>query len=569
MIEDNRREILATKAEIDQWIASQGGPDAVVHSYDDIEVPDPRGVRGHPDYAFEFKNKKVTTRRETWTNKTTKASYSAARVPFADDQFTDIKETPATAAAASAATQKPPGGSETIEGTPDASKPGGFDNERPRWVTRDRNGTQIWTRPLEADEEKRWRDDRERSRNQGGKTDADIKAEQAAAETRAARPGTKISSRTAVKDGKTVTVETWRLPDGTTEERIDEKPAEIPKEEILHGRGPNGEDVRVIRDPSNGRVVRYEPIEGGKAPEQPDPTGAPTPSFTVGDAAKDLQAYGQWLYQQIGTGPGKITVARADALWEQRRKLWDVALTEQQGIVNTQSSEANRQTTQRGQTLQDLGNRRTSATNIATTAAGSLYPYMDKMGANASGEDFLAALRYARNSAQDFVTGTGANRQVSDVVPGPALAAVNAMPLQGQAPAGFLGVARPNAIGLGAVGNQAAPGAVAVPSGGPPAIPMTPERTRSIMQNPVFRPQAPVNVTPAAVPGMPSSVGDTGAPPVSMQAPPGFLSAMRPGVPQYDPTPSIQGMIADPSWDNAYVAQAARELYGIELPEVA
>ena len=194
---------------------------------------------------------------------------------------------------------------------------------------------------------------------------------------------------------------------------------------------------------------------------------------------------------------------------------------------------------------------------------------MDKMGANASGEDFLAALRYARDSAQDFVTGTGANRQVSDVVPGPALAGVTALPLQGRAPAGFISAARPNAIGLGAVGNQAAPSAAVVPAGGSSAIPMTPERAAGIMANPVFRPQAPVNVTPTAVPGMPSPVGDTGAPPVSMQAPSGFLSAMRPGMPQYDPSPAIQGMIADPSWDNAIVAQAARELYGIELPEVA
>src|SRR4030095_9587737 len=63
-----------------------------------------------------------------------------------------------------------------IEGTPDPNAPGGFDNERPRKVTRGANGEEVKVEPLSAAEMKDWRESRERSRNPGGLTDADVAA---------------------------------------------------------------------------------------------------------------------------------------------------------------------------------------------------------------------------------------------------------------------------------------------------------------------------------------------------------------------------------------------------------
>lgn len=99
---------MATKADIDQWIAAQGGTDAVVHSFEDVELPDPRGMRTLPDgsenedYDRAFKDKKISTRRETWTNKASKATFSATRSPFKNDEFEDIKQGAATATATAA-----------------------------------------------------------------------------------------------------------------------------------------------------------------------------------------------------------------------------------------------------------------------------------------------------------------------------------------------------------------------------------------------------------------------------------------------------------------------------------
>ena len=203
---------MATKADIDKWIAAQGGTDAVVHGFDDIDVPDPRGERSHPDYDRAFKDKKISTRRETWTNKTTGAIYSAVRTPFADDQFQDIKETPGTKTATPAAQQKPPGGSEGPEGTPTGRKnPDGsdeYDNTRPVWVIRDKNGTVVWRRPLEKDERDRW----ERDKN-GGKTDAEI----GAPPDRVGKPTG--NTRTKTENGRAVKETEYVLPDGSKEWR--------------------------------------------------------------------------------------------------------------------------------------------------------------------------------------------------------------------------------------------------------------------------------------------------------------------------------------------------------------
>lgn len=502
-----------TQEEIDQKIAAYGGP-ALVHSPNVTtkKIPNPAYGIGDGQDPLAPKELEVTVQR--WKGADL-AEIQAYQMP--DGSWEVVSETPApaktpTATPASPAAQAAQGITRQIEGTPDPNAAGGFDNERPVWVTRDANGKQIGAAvPVTGKDLDEWHADREKSRNPGRKTDQQIKdekeAETKAAEARNARPGTKIRSRTETKNGRTVTIETWRLPDGSTEDRESSEPG--PKEEILTGRGPNGEDVRVIRD-ANGQVVRYEPVAGGKTAE-PDPTDMPAPTFVVGDAAKDLRDFDTYLAGKIGVGPGKITQAKADQLRENRRKLWEVALGEQQGLVNTQKAEADRRGNERGQTLSDQGNRRNSATSIANQATSSLMPYMDKMGAGANGADFVAALRYLRDSSQDFVTSTGANAYTPNVTPGPALTTINnaSIPAPGSTPAApFLSPTRPNAIGLGngvvpPAGAPAVPPPAAQPRQGASAVAEPPPGVNPGPARPAIAP------TPAAV-APPTPVPDTG-----------------------------------------------------------
>ena len=84
----------------------------------------------------------------------------------------------AQGAATAGTTQRPAGGRKQVEGTPDPTAPGGFNNEQPRNVWRNADGQEIWAEPLSPAEMDAWRENRERSRNPGQKTDTEIQAGQ-------------------------------------------------------------------------------------------------------------------------------------------------------------------------------------------------------------------------------------------------------------------------------------------------------------------------------------------------------------------------------------------------------
>lgn len=146
-------------------------------------------------------------------------------------QILDYKPSPKFQTVQKEAEKEPPKSArrtrDDYEGTPTGrTNPDGtpeYDNERPRKITRDIQTNEVLDdKPLAGTELDDWRAARERSRNPGGKTDKELADAQKPATTGS---GTKIDSRTEVKDGRQVTVETWRLPDGTTEERRSDEPA--------------------------------------------------------------------------------------------------------------------------------------------------------------------------------------------------------------------------------------------------------------------------------------------------------------------------------------------------------
>lgn len=558
-----------TQQQVEQWIAQNGGSGRVQYGVEQKQIKNPDPGSPEPYINIEV---------EVWRaygadGKPTGAELTVRRGEDGDfEQIENVGTKPVTSSTDQ---------DWHTEGTPDGQ--GGYDNSRPIMV-RTVNG-QRQERQLTGDELKDWNEAQQRSRNPGGKSDAEIKADEdkAAATARQAR----IDEQNAA----TRAAEARRAE--AAEGRAAAQANRIPNPDVPGGfleRGPDG----------TWRPIKTEGVTTGALPE-----GAPRPSGILGDAAKDLEAFDAWLEPQVRAG--KITAADADKKREARRKYWQTAYEEQQGIVNAQSTAQGQAITQRGQTLSDIGNRRSSATSIANQASSDFMPLADKLGsAPGGGAALMNAIREARFNAQDFVTMAGGNRNVDEIQPGPALRTVNAMPLPGGPTMGPGFNPRPNAIGGGAVGNQAAPSAVGPVSAGVtattaaaanPTGPNVQAATDATMagSNAAF---AGAGVPPAAAPapsperqitlrhrgtGLESKVSESmlqdmtnrdefeevpaTADRQSMmmtqsqpQPAPHFLAGSSRGH-VYDPTPSIRAMIADPRYDNETIRQVVNEDY--------
>lgn len=157
-----------------------------------------------------------------------------------------------------------------VEGTPDSSKPGGFDNERPVKASHWPDG-RVTYEPLTPAETEEWRKSRERSRNPGGITDAE--QGQAAKEAAAA-------AKPVIREhnGALVSV----APDGT----VTTIAAAAPKE---------------------GRAV----VNGVLYEKQPDNTWKPvagTDRVTAGGVVYEKGADGQYKPVAGKTAPTRYTI---------------------------------------------------------------------------------------------------------------------------------------------------------------------------------------------------------------------------------------------------------------------
>lgn len=377
------------------------------------------------------------------------------------------------------------------------------------------------------------------------KLDADAKAEK---ERQAKRQEEADARQARIDEQNTATQAANASRAASAESRAAAQANRIPNPDVPGGfleKGPDG----------TWRPIKTEGIPTGSTPE-----GAPVASGKLGEAAADLAAFTEWLNKERRKPGSTMTNEQADKLLAQRHAYWKTALDEQQGIVNAQSTAQGQAISQRGQTLGDLSNRRSSATSIANQAAGDFMPLMTKLGSNsvAGGASIADAIRAARVNAQDFVTMTGANREVPEIMPGPALASVNGMALPGQSNLNVRpNTAPPNAIGAGVVPGAMAPQQAAKVAP-PPEIPMTPERVQGIMANPVFRPQPMAGAAPQ--PPMPGQGQDISTPQAMIQPQPWFLAGASRGH-AYDPSGEIQRMIADPRLDNNIIRQVVAEEY--------
>ncbi len=222
----------------------------------------------------------------------------------------------------------------------------------------------------------RARDERLAKEKEAAETKA--KAEAASAETRAARPGTKIGSKTDVRGGKKVTIETWRLPDGTTEERISEEPAETPKSDqvtvggVIYERGPDGNYAPAAGLPGSGT-----PLPGGAGPAMP--------TIVLGQSQAALRAYRDQLQQEVASG--RKTQVWADGRWKEALELANVAVAEATTQQRQQESSLNARVNLATTKLTNQMTGMQQALSFAQDLNGKLPP-----GSSLGGEAFAAML---------------------------------------------------------------------------------------------------------------------------------------------------------------------------------
>lgn len=589
-----------TDAEFEAWLAQHGGEVGRKDVEEEVDDPEDTGPLGPGEKRRQVKRVDRTeiTAKDGATITVRRLGGSLVSAP--DQPQYDVTAT------------TPPKPSSTSERQPPKEEPNPSDPTRMRrwnpqtnaWEDAGANQAEIDRRKKESDATT----EAARQRQRQEKADADAAAARNAPKVTLTQDGTQAVI--VDKDGN-VTVK----PTGLT---APPKPGQIVK-----GAGPNGEDVQAVPGP-DGRIT-YQPIAGATPTGAALPADAPRPSGRIAEAAADLTAFDEYLDAKVrSTGTDHITTAQADKLREARRAFWATALDEQKGIVNAQQSAFNAQTGQRATTLSDLANRRGTDAGIANAAGNDLLPLATKLGSGGA-EGLSAAIRNERVERSNFTTMGGGNRMVPEVQMGPALSAVNGMQLPGgtmpnlnvrpnaiglgnigsvQAPGSAApATARPAPIfrpqppvaqqqsqqaysGLvgpstGAVAPSPAP-AGAAPQPAPAAAPnpnvgqpgdsimmpainaATGEPTGLVplpsSAPPAMKQDVPPDTSPIFQPGPhPIPVGGGGGM-VQMAPSPYFLAGSSRGY-AYDPTPSVQGLINDPTIDNEAVRQAVAEMY--------
>lgn len=298
-----------------------------------------------------------------------------------------------------------------IEGTP---TPNGPDNERPRMVTRDASGKEVEARELTPAEMAEWRSNRERSRNPGGKTDAEMQAQTQKDDTTVEsvvyegkgkdrkKVTTYKSGRKVVEDAATSATATGvtydadgtkvtKYDDGTeTREQLSpaqrraEDEATKPKEVRKPIQGKDGRQYTEVTttDPKSGKTETHYENENGERVALPGSAMAgvkDVPSFTPdltkpGAGIIDRQKQLDELYRA-----GKLT-------WEQRQTVLAADIETAKSVAGEFNAGATilreqyqNNVAQRGQDVTQANSRATLAnqhTQNATALIEKFAPYL-------------------------------------------------------------------------------------------------------------------------------------------------------------------------------------------------
>jgi hypothetical protein len=196
-----------SQEEMDRRIAAAGGP-RMTHALrvGKHKVPNP-----NYDLYDVASEKEVEVDVQQWTSP---EGYTLQAAQLPDGTWEVVKDVPPTPKPTSATAKPPipPGGSSATEGTPDPSKPGGWDNTRPRQVIRDANGTVVWSEELTGADLNAWR----QQQAQTGEKREPVQG----------RPGWTSVTRTVTHAGNTTTTTVYVGPDGKEVPTLPNDPAD-------------------------------------------------------------------------------------------------------------------------------------------------------------------------------------------------------------------------------------------------------------------------------------------------------------------------------------------------------
>jgi hypothetical protein len=357
-----------------------------------------------------------------------------------------------------------------VEGTPLPG--GGFDNERPVKVTRDANGKQIGLPvPLMGAELEAWHEDRQRSRNPGRKTDADIAAEQAKAEERR-RQDQKDQEAASVRNRPSVSIKEdgsggmVAISTDPTTGAITTKP--IP--------GVRGTPDRVTVDGTiyeRGQDGAYAPAAGLPDKNKPVPTSAPrfTPDYSKDDLG--LTDYNNAL--QDARAAGIIDRAQGEQLLTQAAGLATTTASHGTTLRSQAATTRGQDINQRGQDIGEVQSRRSAARGSFehnNTHYANLALKMRGGTGNIAAEAFRASMLADRQNAADW----GGMREIPRV-PDPYMNAVRGV--------------EDTQISIKPGGQIEVSPAGTAPAGAPPVIPTAPSASITPAQ-PMAVPDAPL-----------------------------------------------------------------------------
>lgn len=366
-----------------------------------------------------------------------------------------------------------------IEGTPLPG--GGFDNEAPVQVWRRPDGTVVKTEPLTGPERTKWEEDRQRSRNPGRKTDAEIEKDAAiarttrASELSALKPGTTISTIAGKKYTTIVTPSTTPGgqptithlgPDNQPTAALPPEPPESTSTAITRNgqtfiqtttKTPEGQSSVTFTDTA-GKPVTELPREGATAL----PEGMPELDTTTPEAARSSYlAQVRWAQEQQRAG--KMTRQEVvDLLTPSHQAAETVVSAAQQQIENARAERetANRE---RGTSVTEQGQRFSAATNQfqnAQSAVNDVWKVAPR-GGTQSGDVLLGTLLLQQLLSRSPTGQAGA--VPAGAAPAPGVAPTTAATAPLPAPTG---VAAVDAIAANAAPNMApAPQPIQNPDG--------------------------------------------------------------------------------------------------------
>lgn len=386
------------------------------------------------------------------------------------------------------------------EGTPDASKPGGYDNDRPIMV-RTVNGVRQ-TRALDDKELRSWNNAREMSRNPGGKTDAEMQAQGQKDDTTVvdvSYTGTGKSRQkvTTYKSGRKVT---------------EASPTDAKVKETTYR--PDGTKVTTYEDGTT-TIEAASPAEtraAGKDDFPVEPDDLPPLNMTPAQVAQGLQRYSAALAAKVKLwkeSGGKQGISPQDAtkLMDNRIKLAEAAGRESSNLAQQQQGIYNGQVNQRGQTLGETASRRGDANTAYNNNLARFVPQMTMMGPG-GGQLVANALTESLNNNTAYVNQWGGFRESPEI----------------QTP-GFLQQIRDASmagINTAASGGPVLTGAAGMPPAAPSQVaPADPAMAEAARQQQAAAGAATGLPVPQTPPPPPPAVNPVGGQPITVPVTPG------------------------------------------------